>query len=96
MPGRCGTAVAEALPGAAACWGGAPPGRRRAGARVEGGGAAFATWGGGGGAGVGVSPCGRLGIDGLCSDDSAGGASLPRTGGFRCCVLLAVGLVGVG
>src|SRR6185312_12785994 len=40
---------------------------------------------GGGGAGVAVSPCGRLGIVGLCSDDSAGGASLPRAGGLRCC-----------
>src|SRR6185312_4142303 len=43
---------------------------------------------GGGGAGVAVSPSGRLEIVGLCSDDSAGGASLPRTGGLRCCELL--------
>src|SRR6185312_13290887 len=43
---------------------------------------------GGGGAGVAVSPSGRLEIVGLCSDDSAGGASLPRAGGLRCCELL--------
>jgi hypothetical protein len=35
-----------------------------------------------------LSPCGRLAIVGLCSDDSAGGVSLPRGGGFRCCELL--------
>ena len=27
-------------------------------------------------------------VVGLCSDDSAGGASLPRAGGLRCCELL--------
>jgi len=43
---------------------------------------------GGGGAGVALSPCGRLEIVGLCSGDSAGGASLPRGGGLRCCELL--------
>ena len=35
-----------------------------------------------------LSPCGRLAIVGLCSDNSAGGVSLPRGGGFRCCELL--------
>src|ERR1700758_2248296 len=93
MSGRCVAAVAGAFAGAGACCVGAPPGGRSVGARVEGGGAAFATslaggTRGGGGAGVALSPCGRLGIVGLCSDDSAGGASLPRAGGFRCCELL--------
>src|SRR5579872_7475365 len=92
MPGRCVVVVAGALAGAVACCVGALlPGWRSAGVRVEGGGAVLATWlatRGGGGAGVALSPCGRLGIVGACSDDSGGGASLQRAGGLRCCVLL--------
>src|SRR3974390_1882098 len=37
---------------------------------------------GGGGAAVATSPCGTLLTDGLVSDDSAGGCSLPRFGGW--------------
>src|SRR5690242_21905983 len=37
---------------------------------------------GGGGGGVALSPSGSFVMLGLCSDDSAGGASLPRAGGF--------------
>lgn len=80
------------MAGAVACCVGAPAGGRNVVPRVEGGGGAvFATWLAGGtrgGGGVTLSPCGRLGIVGLCSDDSAGGASLPRAGGLRCCELL--------
>src|ERR1700754_1068582 len=92
MPGRCVIVVAGALAGAVACCVGALlPGARSAGVRGEGGGAVFATWlatrgdGGGGGA---LSPCGSGGSVGACSDVWGGGASLPRAGGLRCCVLL--------
>ena len=94
-------AVAGTSAGAVACCVGVDGGRNRV---VAGGGAADATWlggalwatlggglkRGGGGAGGTVSPCGTLRTVGDCSDDSGGGASLPRAGvGARRCAVLA-------